>query len=122
MANRIMTVSSLAIAAMLLLAPGSTTRAETEMAERLTNRQIDSCVAEIGKRADYAEAHRVVHLVDRLDQKNLVELEVGITTNVYVGDDEAAARVYRTRCTTDTLADVIKLRVHRSAAAANQRG
>ena len=111
MTHRVKSLSSLLVLAMLGLTLSGNARAETDMGERVTNLQIDACVSQINRHADYTEAHRVVHLVDRLSQRNLIELEVGISTSVYVGDDEAAARVYATRCTTDTLGGVVRFRV-----------
>ena len=115
MTDRVKTISSLVALGMLGLTLTCGARAVTGMGERVTNLQIDACVAEISRHADYTQAHRVVHLVDRLDQKNLVELEVGIDTSVYVGEGETAKRVYRTRCTTDTLGDVVKFRVRQGS-------
>ena len=111
MSHRVKSLSSLLVLAMLGLTLTGTARADTVMGERVTNLQIDACVSQINRHADYTQAHRVVHLVDRLSQKNLVELEVGINTSVYVGDDEAATRIYTTRCTTDTLGGVVSFRV-----------
>ena len=85
--------------------------AESDRAVKRTNSHIKACVAEISREANYADATRVVHVVDRLDQKNLVELDIGVTTSVYSDDRDVAVRTYRTACTTSHFADVVKLRV-----------
>ena len=84
--------------------------AESDRAVKRTNSHIKACVAEIDKEVNITDATRVVHVVDRLNQKNLVELDIGVTTSVY-SDDDVAVRTYRTACTTGHFADVVKLRV-----------
>ena len=96
--------------------------AESERASKRTNSQIKACVAEISKEANYVNATRVVHVVDRLSQKNLVELDISVTTSVYSEDEDIAVRTYRTACTTGRFADVIKLRVARTDSTADRKG
>ena len=58
----------------------------------------------------------------RLNQKSLVELDIGVTTSVYSGDEDVAVRTYRTACTTGHFADVVKLRVAKTDATADRKG
>jgi hypothetical protein len=96
--------------------------AESDRVIKRTDSQIEACVAEISKEANYAGATRVVHVVDRLNQKSLVELDIGVTTSVYAGDDKVAVRTYRTACTTGHFADVVKLRVAETDATEERKG
>lgn len=116
------TWASLAMLAGLGLTLSSDALAESERVMARTNPHIEACVMEIGKKADYSDATRVVHEVDWLNQKNLVELEIGITTSVFYGDDEANVRTYRTACTTGNLAHVVKVRVTETKARAERQG
>lgn len=116
------TWASLSMLAGLGLALSSDALAESERMMARTNPHIEACVMEISKQADYSNATRVVHQVDWLNQKNLVELEIGITTSVYVDDDETALRTYRTACTTGNFADVVKVRVAETGAKAERQG
>ena len=74
-----------------------------------TNEQIQTCVAAIGDRADYSDAERVVHTVTRLRQRNYAELEIRVDTAVIRNGD---VREYAASCVTDTLNDVVRLRVN----------
>lgn len=62
--------------------------------------EIGMCVAEVGKRADYADARRVVHRVVDVNQKNLAEQRIDIDTLVYKADGETVTREYASRCVT----------------------
>jgi len=62
--------------------------------------EIGMCVAEVGKRADYEGARRVVHRVVNVDQKNLAEQRISIDTLVYTADGETVTREYASRCVT----------------------
>ncbi len=115
------TWASLAILAGLGLTFSGDALADSERVTKRTNSHIKACVIEISKQANYDDATRVVHLVDELNQKNLVELEIGITTSVYAEDDETAVRAYRTACTTGHLADVVKVRVSETDADAERK-
>lgn len=60
---------------------------------------VQMCIAEVAKRADYTGASRVVHLVHR-SQKNLAERAFRIETTVYKGKDHDVARAYQSNCVT----------------------
>jgi hypothetical protein len=106
------TWTSLALLAVLGLSLSCDARAETTRGEHRTQAQIEACVAELGKHADYANATRVVHVVDKLNQRSLVELEIGISTSLFNKDGETIGRAYRTSCTTGHFGDIVKLRVN----------
>ena len=74
-----------------------------------TGEQIEACISEIGRHADYGDASRVVHWVARLNQKNLVETEIRIETSVYL-NSEAPVREYAASCVTGTMGDLVKFR------------
>lgn len=116
------TWASVAMLAGLGLTLSSDALAGSERVMARTNPHIEACVAEISKQADYSNATRVVHEVDWLNQKNLVELEIGITTSVFYDDDETTVRTYRTACTTGNLAQVVKVRVTETKARAERQG
>jgi predicted nucleotidyltransferase len=96
--------------------------AESDRAAKRTNSHIKACVTEISKEANYADATRVVHVVDRLNQKSLVELDIGVTTSVYSVDEDVAVRIYRTACTTGHFANVVKLHVAKTGTSADRKG
>lgn len=114
--------ASLAMLVSLGLTLTCDAHAESDRAMKRTDSHIKACVVEISKQANYADATRVVHLVDRLNQKSLVELEIGVTTSVYSDDDEVAVRTYRTACTTGHFADVVKLRVAKTDSTEQRKG
>ncbi len=116
------TVASFAMLVSLGLTLTCDAHAESDRAMKRTNSHIKACVVEISKQADYEDATKVVHLVDRLNQKSLVELEIGVTTSVYSEDEEVAVRTYRTACTTGHFADVVKLRVAKTDTAQERKG
>jgi hypothetical protein len=72
--------------------------ADSNPDDRRTMKQVHSCVSEIAKHANYDDASRVTHWVDRLTQKNLAELDIRIETTVYAADGEPATRKYKTSC------------------------
>ena len=116
------TWASLAMLVSLGLTLTCDAHAESDRAAKRTDSHIKACVAEISKEANYADATRVVHVVDRLNQKNLVELDIGVTTSVYADDEKVAVRTYRTACTTGHFANVVKLRVAKTAAPKERKG
>mgnify|MGYP001547399924 FL=1 len=79
--------------------------------ERRTMKQVRSCVSEIAKYANYDDASRALHLVERLKQKNLIELEIRIETSVYAAADEPAARKYKTSCLVAGLGNLVDFRI-----------
>ena len=85
--------------------------ADSNREQRRTIKQVRSCVAEIAKHANYDDASRAFHLVERLKQKNLVELEIRIETSVYVSDGEPATRKYKTSCLVAGLGILVDFRI-----------
>ena len=80
--------------------------------ERQTMKQVRSCVSEIAKYANYDGASRALHLVERLKQKNLIELEIRIETSVYAAaDDQPATRTYKTSCLVAGLGKLVDFRI-----------
>lgn len=74
-----------------------------------TNRQIDACLVEIGRHADYTEAAKVVHWVASLEQKNLLELRIVIDTTVLL-NVTGQTREYRASCVIGTLDGIVDFR------------
>ncbi len=114
--------ASLAMLVSLGLTLTCDAHAETDRAVKRTDSHIKACVVEISKQANYADATKVVHVVDRLNQKSLVELDIGVTTTVYSDEEDVAVRTYRTACTTGHFADVIKVRVAETDSAEERKG
>lgn len=103
-------VIALSLAALLGLSlPCNVNAAQTHGKARV-NKQIQACVAEIGRHANYDHASRVVHLVETLEQKNLVEMKIGIETTVYLTGSDTG-REYRVSCVTDTMGKLVKFRL-----------
>lgn len=115
------TWASLAMLVSLGLTLTCDAHAESDRTIKRTNSHIKACIAEISKEANYSNAARVVHVVDRLNQKNLVELDIGVTTSV-LNEDDVAVRTYRTACTTGHFADVVKLHVAKTESAEDLKG
>lgn len=77
---------------------------------------VKSCVAEIGKRTDYGNASRVLHLVVSTEQVNLIELKMDIKTTLYSGRDNLVLEQYLTSCVTGTLSKLVKFRIYQEVA------
>lgn len=73
--------------------------------------EIGMCVTEVGKRADYGDARRVVHRVIDVDQKNLAEQRISIDTLVYTAEGETVAREYASRCVTRGALKVVSFKI-----------
>ncbi len=102
-----------AVSALLLLGFSATSDAEVGSSrdQLRTHADVQSCIAEIAKRADYDGAARVVHRVTELRQRNLVEVEVKIATSIYSGEAGGETRVYETDCVIGQLGKVVEIRV-----------
>jgi len=74
MTNQGKTTLSLSMLALLGLTMTCDAYADSNRDQRRTMKHVRSCVAEIAKHANYDDASRALHLVERLKQKNLVEL------------------------------------------------
>ena len=62
-----------------------------------SSESIESCVAEIRENADYSDAGRVRHDVDRFGHRSLAQ-KLRISTAVYDEAGENVIRAYSTRC------------------------
>jgi hypothetical protein len=85
--------------------------AGTDRSERRTMEQVRSCVFEIAKHANYSDASRAIHWVDKLTQKNLAELEIRIETTIYAADGELVSRKYRTSCVVAGMRNLVDFRI-----------
>lgn len=79
------------------------------------DREIEMCVAEVGKRANYDDARRVLHRVMSVNQKNLAEQEIRIDTLVYATDSQVTSRQYASTCVTRGPLKVVKFRIAETA-------
>ena len=111
MNNRIKSITSLTIIALLGLSVVSEADADTSRFRQLTDAQIQVCVAEIGRHADYGNASRVVHEIVALEQRNLEEMEISVETSVYLQSDGDLPREYRVSCVTGTRRDLVKFNI-----------
>ena len=91
--------AALAIAASMIGSTPGLADGPTEVARHM-DREIGMCVAEVGKRANYDDARRVVHKIIDIEQKNLAEQRISIETLVYTTDNDAWTREYASRCVT----------------------
>ena len=111
MNDRIKASASLAILALLGLTVASDVNAAFGRDKDGADQQIQACVAEVSRHANYGDASRVLHRVSALNQRNLVELKIRIETSVFSKTDETIVREYATSCITDTMGDVVKFRI-----------
>ena len=111
MNDRGKTLVSLSTLALLGLTMTCDAYAGTNRSERRTMEQVGSCVSEIAKHADYNDASRAIHWVDKLTQKNLSELEIRIETTVYDADGELVSRKYRTSCVVAGMRNLVDFRI-----------
>ena len=122
MTDRRKTVTSLITLVVLGLTMTCDVQADSAREQARTLNYLQPCIAEIGKHVDYADSTRVVHWVERLNQKNLVELEVLINTAVFGAGRDGAAREYQTLCITGSLGDVVKFRIDDSGSESDAQG
>jgi len=111
MTNQGKSTLSLSMLALLGLTMTCDAYADSNREQRRTIKQVRSCVAEIAKHANYDDASRALHLVERLKQKNLVELEIRIETSVYAADGEPVTRKYKTSCLVAGLGKLVDFRI-----------
>jgi len=91
------------------VAGAPTAEAATRLAS--TEQDVQACVAEIGKRADYDSAARATHWIDNLQQKNLAELSIEIETVIYFGADTSSERRYKTSYVMDLSHKIVEFRM-----------
>ena len=108
---RIKTLTSLTALALFGLTVTSDVDAAFGRDKDGADQQIQACVAEVGRHANYGDAARVLHRVSSLNQRNLVELKIRIDTSVFSKTDEAVIREYTASCVTDTMGDVVKFHI-----------
>lgn len=96
--------------ALLILAIPTAAKSATSTDTRKPDREIQICVAEIGKRAHYGEATRVVHTVEA-EQKNIAEQQFRINTVVYEDNNEIAVREYNSLCVTRGPIELVRFRI-----------
>ena len=82
------------------------------------NQYIQPCIAEISKHADYTSGARVVHFVEKLHQKNLVEMAIKVSTVVYAQDGVTISSAYDASCVIASLGEVVKFRIAHAALSA----
>ena len=109
---------SVGVAVLLGLSLTGTANAETENDNKVITDPIQACVAEIGDRANYDGAERVVHVVSKLEQKNLIEKRIEIETSVYIDEATDKTREYHVSCITGNLGKVVKVRLEEGQAPA----
>jgi hypothetical protein len=100
---------ALAIACALIALPAA---AEPGKNSKPTSveREIQICVAEIGKHVKYGKASRVVHEVKK-EQKNIAEQRFRINTTIYGGIDASAAREFSSLCVTRGPIELVSFRI-----------
>jgi hypothetical protein len=103
--------ASLTLLVLLGLSVVSNANAVSDRKMRRTSEQIQTCVSEIGRHADYDNAVRVVHWVAAMEQRNLEGLEMKVETSVYLRSDGDVIREYRASCVTGTMGKIVKFRI-----------
>jgi len=109
---RIKTLTSLTALALFGLTAAADVNAAFGREKDSADEQIQACVAEVSRHANYGDASRVIHRVFSLDQRNLVELVIRIETSVFSKTDETILREYTASCVTDTMADVVRFHIN----------
>jgi hypothetical protein len=108
MSIQLKSFASISMATLLGMALSCNAGAEPGYGKARTDRQIEACVAEIARHADYEDASRVIHRVATLNQKNLLETRIGVRTTVHLA---SADREYRVSCLADTMGKLIDFRI-----------
>lgn len=98
------------VLALMALAVPTVSESATGRDARNKGKEIQICVAEIRKRADYGDATRVVHTV-AAEQKNIAEQQFRINTLVYSGSKETAVREYYSLCVTRGPIELVSFRI-----------
>ena len=111
MNDQVKTLPSLCTLALLGLALTCDVYASTNRKERRTIEQVRSCVSEIAKHADYDNASRAIHWVDKLAPRSIGELEIRIQATVYAADGELVSRKYRTSCVIFGVGNLVDFRI-----------
>ena len=111
MTARSMMAISFTATAVLSLIPVMDASADSSRGQKLAAIKVQACLEEAAQHFDYSDAIRVVHWVESINQRNLIEAELQIRTDVYSKADNDVAREYETTCVTDTLGKVIRIRV-----------
>lgn len=111
MNNHGKTILSLSTLALLGLTMVFDAYADANRDGRRAIKQVCSCVSEIAKYAIHDDATRALHVVKRVNQKNLVELEIHIETTIHAAHGEPAARKYKTSCLIAGLGNLVDFRI-----------
>ena len=111
MNDRTKPIISLTTIALFGLAATCDANADTSQVNSRTDKQIEVCIAEIGKHANYANTSKVVHWVADLDQKTLKELQMRVSTTVYPANDSSESLEYETTCVTDVSGKLVRFRI-----------
>ena len=102
--------AALAVALAVFAAPPASEAAKGNDTRSL-DREIQICVAEIGKRADYGGARRVVHRITDVEQRNIAEQTFRINTRVFASENDAAIREYSSHCVTRGSLKLVNLKI-----------
>jgi len=113
MFNRIKSATSLVVLALLGLSMTCDARAGSSRDQARTDRYVQPCVSEIGRHADYEGATRITHVVDRLLQRNPVELEIRVETRVASDDPDGEIRRYRASCVVAGVGKLVRFNIDR---------
>ena len=73
---------------------------------------VDTCIAEVGSRADFTDAASVVHEVETEDRR-VSGHRLSIRTLVYAADGETVIREYATACAINDEAEIKRFRIRR---------
>lgn len=104
------------VLALLSLAVPAVSESSTDRHAGSKGKEIQICVAEIRKRANYGEATRVVHTVAE-ERKNIAEQQFRINTLIYSGSKETAVREYYSLCVTRGPIELVSFRIDNVAQA-----
>ena len=113
MMTAIKPITSLTIVALFVLALICDTSVAADRDMKRADKDIRTCISEVSKNANYADASRVVHWIIELDQRNLTEFEIRIETSVYHDENAEMPDEYRASCVTGELGKLVSFRIDR---------
>jgi trehalose-6-phosphate synthase len=106
-----------AVITLITIAVPATGVSASALETRRMETEIQACVAEVGKHADYSGAKRVVHMIMDAKQKNLAQQQFTIDTAVFTAgtdNDSLPAREYRSTCVTQGALKLVDFEIARA--------
>jgi len=114
MMTRIKPVTSLTVLALFVLTLSCDASVASDRDRHAADGDIQTCITEVNKHADYIGALKVVHWIVDLEQRNPEELKIRVETSVYQDKLDDVAREYEASCVTGPLGKLVSFRISRT--------